>query len=139
MKVVVYGLSQIGKNLAVFFSESFFDVIVIDEDQAALDALSAKFDIQTKCGNGASVSSLEQAEINGVDLFIAASRSDEKNILAAHFAKSVFKAKYSSAYLVHSDFMTHTPQEFLQESGLDIDRLISSEKIIRSVSCRRNS
>ena len=58
------------------------DVAVIDTDRRALEEATSRFDIMGFVGNGASVSTLEDAGIYDTDLFIAMTGNDELNILS---------------------------------------------------------
>ncbi|MAP24900.1 MAG: hypothetical protein CMM87_05140 [Rickettsiales bacterium] len=130
MKIVIYGLSQPGVTIATFFSELGHDVIVIDEDAAGIADLSSKIDAQCFCGNAASINDLNKLDLTNVDLFIASSYKDENNLLAAHFAKTIYQVRFSLCYLMQQVFASRNRQTTLQKSQLAIDKIISPEKAI---------
>ncbi|PLX29988.1 MAG: hypothetical protein C0582_02005 [Alphaproteobacteria bacterium] len=130
MRIVVYGLTHAGITIATFFSEAGQDVIVIDENEEAIAELNAKIDAHCVCSNAASISELQKLNLSNIDLFVASSNKDENNLLAAHFAKSIFQARFSVCYLMQTVFAPRHRQKTLQQSQLAIDKIISPEKAI---------
>ena len=71
MKIVVFGASEIGCLIATEFFEDH-DVTIIDKDENRTDALN-KLDISYISGNGSNINTLNSANIDDADVFIACS------------------------------------------------------------------
>lgn len=87
MKIIIVGLGKVGQTLAEELSKEGNDITVIDEREEIVQECSGQFDIMGVVGNGASYSTLKEAEIEGADLMIAVTNSDEMNLLCCLIAK----------------------------------------------------
>jgi trk system potassium uptake protein TrkA len=87
VRAIIVGAGKIGFELARRLAEKSVDVIVIDQDDGALQAIEENLDVMTMQGNGASAEILENALVKKTDLFIAVTDSDEVNIVACMIAK----------------------------------------------------
>ena len=63
--------------------------MIIDRDEAKVEALCNQYDIMGTAGNGASFSVQMEADISNADLMIAVTGSDELNLLCCTVAKRV--------------------------------------------------
>ncbi len=81
MNIIVAGIGKIGSTLAEHLTGEGHNVTVIDVDAAALNACVERYDLIGVCGNCASMHILKQAEITKNNLLIAATGSDEVNLL----------------------------------------------------------
>ena len=86
MRAIIVGAGKIGFELARRLAEKSVDVIVIDQDDGALQAIEENLDVMTMQGNGASAEILENALVKRLT-FIAVTDSDEVNIVACMIAK----------------------------------------------------
>lgn len=124
MNVVICGAGEIGSHVAEFFAERDANITVIDMDEARLAALAEAMDIATLHGNCAQAEVLEEAGCAGADLIMAATDSDEVNLLAASLGRGI-GANRSIARVHHSAFFHHRGMDY--QSHLGIDRLICPE------------
>lgn len=83
---IIVGCGQLGGHLAETLSSSGSDVVVIDEDSARFSELSDRFSGFTVEGDAAELSVLLRARIDKADTFIAATDSDQLNIMTALIA-----------------------------------------------------
>lgn len=81
MKIVVIGDGKVGFVLTKQLSQEGHDVVVIDRQPNVLRTLQEKIDVAVITGNGASVEIQRQAGVPSADLLIAATSSDEVNLL----------------------------------------------------------
>lgn len=81
MKILIAGGGKVGSNLAQQLSATGYDVTVIDQDQSVLDGIQERFDVMAVQGNCAAMNILLQAGVTEVDLLIAVTSEDEKNLL----------------------------------------------------------
>lgn len=87
MKIIVVGLGKVGQNLAGELSKEGNDITVIDMKEEVVQEFVNQFDIMGLVGNGASYSTLKEAEIESADLMIAVTDSDELNLLCCLIAR----------------------------------------------------
>ncbi len=87
MKIIVIGCGKVGSALARQLSEEGHDVSVIDRNQQVVNEVSTSCDVIGLVGNGGSHSVQKDAGVEDADLLIAASDSDELNLLACLIAK----------------------------------------------------
>jgi trk system potassium uptake protein TrkA len=91
MQVVVVGAGQVGLNIAESLAENH-DVIVIDTNPEKVDQLTYSIDVLAIKGDGTSLDTLRQAEINDADMLIASTDDDETNLVTCGTAKTVSDA-----------------------------------------------
>jgi len=90
MKVIVMGCGRIGSQVSQLLSEHGHDVTVIDHDSNSDGRLSSKFRGNIIKGLGFDRNILMQAGIEQAEAFVAASQSDNANIVAARIARNLF-------------------------------------------------
>ena len=88
MRTVIIGAGEVGLNTARMLSEEGHDVVLIEQDEALVERASEQLDALVVHGNGASPRLLIEAGIKESDLLVAASSSDEANIIACLGAKA---------------------------------------------------
>ncbi len=81
MKIVIVGDGKVGWALTVQLAKEGHDVVVIDNDRLVLEEAQKSLDISVVHGNGATITSQNQANVGGSDLLIAATSADETNLL----------------------------------------------------------
>lgn len=87
MKIAIMGAGTLGKSIATAFCNDKHDVVIIDINSKTLRRLEDKLDVMTVTGNGAEVAVQKSIDIVSIDIFIAVSNSDSKNIHACQTAK----------------------------------------------------
>lgn len=91
MKIIVMGCGRVGSQVSLLLTERGHSVTVIDhKDQDAALRLGPGFKGKIINGIGFDQSILLQAGIKQADAFIAASSSDNANIVGARTAKNIF-------------------------------------------------
>ena len=89
MKIVIAGAGVVGESLCSELSEEGNDVILIEKVEKILNRLVETYDITGLVGNGASYETLLEAGTDTADIFIAATESDELNIISSIVAKKI--------------------------------------------------
>lgn len=87
MKVIIVGCGKVGYTLAETLSNEGHDITVVDSSAQKLEGLANSLDVQCVTGNGASYRVLEEAGVSQCDLVIAATSSDEVNMLCCLIAR----------------------------------------------------
>jgi len=90
MKVIVMGCGRIGSQVSRLLSEQGHEVTIIDHDSNSEGRLGPKFKGTIIKGLGFDRNILVQAGIEQVEAFVAASQSDNANIVAARIARNIF-------------------------------------------------
>lgn len=89
MKIIIVGDGKVGYTLAEQLSRESHDVVIIDRDGEALRRAAEYLDVMCVKGNGASGTVLREAGVSKTELFIAATSSDELNMLCCLTAKKL--------------------------------------------------
>lgn len=89
MNIVIVGDGKVGAALTEHLSMEGHDVVVIDNDPKVVEEMVNQYDVMGICGNGASYSVQMEAGVDKSRLFIAATSSDELNILCCLVAKKI--------------------------------------------------
>lgn len=90
MKVIVMGCGRIGSQVSLVLDQQGHDVTVIDHDANAGGRLGKGFKGRVISGLGFDREVLERAGIEHAEAFVAASQSDNANIVAARIARTIF-------------------------------------------------
>lgn len=90
MRVVIVGAGSVGFTIASELSREGHDIVAIDKQPNHLIELEEEQgNILTVLGNGASLEVQRRADVEGSDLLIAATQSDEINMLCCLLAKKL--------------------------------------------------
>lgn len=124
MKIIICGAGDIGSHVADVLAKAGTSITVIDTNAGRLRAIEDSMDVATLCGNCAEADLLIKAGAKSADLIVAATDSDEINLLTASLAKGIGAAK-SIARVHHGTFFEQRGFEY--QTHLGIDRLICPE------------
>ncbi len=87
MQIIIVGCGNVGGNIARQLSKEGHNLTIVDVNEKRVRELSDEVDVMGIAGSGSQLSVLEQAGINDADLLIAATDSDERNLLCCLIAK----------------------------------------------------
>ena len=87
MKIIIVGCGKVGYTLAAELNEKGNNIVVVDQDAAKVKEVANKLDLLGVIGNGATRETQKEAGVDGADLFIAVTGSDELNLLCCVMAK----------------------------------------------------
>ncbi len=118
MKIIIVGDGKVGATLVEHLSLEGHDIIVIDKNQKIIEQLVNSYDVMGVCGNGASYDVQMEAGVGDAQLFIAATSSDELNILSCLMAKKA-GAEHTIARVRTPDYLNQIPF-FKDELGLSM-------------------
>lgn len=108
MNIVIVGDGKVGSTLVELLSGEGHNVVVIDRDQKIIEQMVNSFDVMGICGNGANCEIQLEAGVDSSDLFIAATSSDELNILSCLMAKKA-GAQHTIARVRNPDYLKQLP------------------------------
>ena len=124
MDIIICGAGETGSHAAEELAARGADITVVDRDAARLRAIEDRLDVATYTGNCAQADVLIEARAARADLLVAATDSDEVNLLCASIAKGV-GARKTIARVHHRAFFEE--RAFAYQEHLGIDRLICPE------------
>ena len=93
MKIIIVGCGKVGETLAAVLGQDGNDITVVDLSAEKVKSISEKLDVMGVVGNGATNTTLREAGIEGADLLIAVTESDELNLLCCTIAKKSGKCR----------------------------------------------
>ena len=113
MNIAIVGVGKLGVKVCETLAEGDYAITLVDTNAGLLDKLSQQFDVMTVNEDGRDLSVLEEIGIGSFDYVIAASGSDETNMIVASFAKqlgarSVIARVRDPEYMNHFDFIRST-------------------------------
>ena len=89
-KVCIMGCGRVGATLAAELSRNGDQVLILDTDPAAFRFLPDDFVGTKAVGNGIDLDVLRKLGIENMDVFVSATRGDNRNVMAAQIAKHIF-------------------------------------------------
>lgn len=124
MKIIIVGIGKVGFTLAEHLSKEDHDVTIVDTDFGTLKKASDSLDVMCVKGNGASMSTMEEAGADTADIVIAATNMDEINMVCGLTAKRL-GAKYVIARIRNAEY---TVGQASLKKELGIDMIINPEQ-----------
>jgi trk system potassium uptake protein TrkA len=103
VKLVILGLSQFGVQFARLMQKAGHQITLIDRNPNAFEQLPHAFPAQRVLGIGIDEDVQRKAGVDHADLFLAATDSDNTNLMAAQVAKVVFNIHRSVARVHDED------------------------------------
>lgn len=122
MKIIIAGAGEVGFHIAQRLSEENHDVALIDKDAQHIKRVGANLDVQAFLGSGTSPRMLKEAGIHNADLLVAATDSDETNLVACLMAKTL------NPYLIKVARVRN--EEYFQEGELFSRGLLGIDHVI---------
>ena len=89
MKIVVVGGGRVGFVIADQLTKEGHDIVLVDNDREVVQQLSDSLDIMVMYGNGATLAVQREADVEHSDLLIAATSSDELNMVCCMLARKL--------------------------------------------------
>ncbi len=87
MNILIVGCGKIGSTILASLVNEGHNVTAIDSNADVLSQLTNIYDVMSVCGNGADCETLEEAKVADADLLIAATDSDEFNMLSCFLGR----------------------------------------------------
>ncbi len=118
MKIIIIGDGKVGHSLAEHLSKENHDVTIIDKNPEALRKASEALDVLCIKGNGVSTKIMMEAGVKNADLLIAATSSDEMNMVCALTGRKL-GASHTIARIRDPEYANELTV-LKQELGLDL-------------------
>jgi trk system potassium uptake protein TrkA len=137
MKVIICGAGQVGWQIAKQLSSEKNDVTVVDNNPALVRRATDTLDVQGIEGFASYPDVLDKAGARDADMIIAATYSDEVNMVTCQVAHSVFNVRRKIARLRSQSYLTAIYSDLYRRDHLPIDVVISPEKEVAEAALRR--
>jgi trk system potassium uptake protein TrkA len=139
MKVIICGAGQVGWQIARHLSGERNDVTVVDNDPELVRRATDTLDVQGVSGFASYPDILEKAGARDAEMVIAATYSDEVNMVTCQVAHSVFAVPRKIARLRSQSYLTAIYSDLYRRDHLPIDVVISPEREVAEAALRRLS
>lgn len=123
MKIVIVGNGKVGFSLAEQLVKESHDVTIIDSSEESIQRATDALDIMGVKGNGVSAAILNEAGVGSADLLVAATNSDEVNMICCLTGKNL-GVKYTIARIRNPAYTTALMD---LKKNLHIDMVINPE------------
>ncbi len=131
--MIIVGAGQVGESIAADLSDAH-DVVIVEQDADRVEELNYSLDVLAIEGDGTSLGTLEQADVDDADMVIASTDNDETNIVVCSTVKAVSDA-FTIARVKNTEYL-ETWERSQGAFGVDFmvcTYLLAAESIVRVV------
>ncbi|MGH1577116.1 Trk system potassium transporter TrkA [Planktotalea sp.] len=139
MKVIICGAGQVGWQIARHLSGERNDVTVVDSNPDLVRRATDSLDVQGIAGFASYPDILDRAGARDADMIIAATHSDEVNMVTCQVAHSVFAIPRKIARLRSQSYLDAIYSDLYRRDHMPIDVVISPEKEVADAALQRLS
>ncbi|MCI4660280.1 MAG: Trk system potassium transporter TrkA [Neomegalonema sp.] len=139
MRIIVCGAGQVGYQISRQLASEGNEVVVIDVSPDLVRKISDTLDVRGIVGYASHPQVLEQANAQDADMLIAATYSDEVNMVACQVAHTVFKVPSKIARIRSQAYLMPQYTDMFMADHMPIDVTISPEMEVAKVMLRRLS
>ena len=135
MKIIIAGAGNVGTHLAKLLSREKQDIILMDDDEEKLTALSSNFDLLTVTASPSAISGLKEVGVKEADLFIAVTPDESRNMTACMLATNL-GAKKTVARIDNYEYLLPKNKEFFRKLGVDsliYPEMLAAKEIVSSM------
>jgi len=137
MKVIICGAGQVGWQIARHLSGERNDVTVVDSNPDLVRRATESLDVQGIAGFASYPDVLDRAGARDADMVIAATHSDEVNMVTCQVAHSVFGVSRKIARLRSQSYLDAIYSDLYRRDHMPIDVVISPEKEVAAAALQR--
>ncbi|MBM9595558.1 Trk system potassium transporter TrkA [Roseitranquillus sediminis] len=137
MKVIICGAGQVGWQIARHLSSERNDVTVVDNNADLVRRATDTLEVQGIAGFASYPDVLDRAGARDADMIIAATYSDEVNMVTCQVAHSVFAVPRKIARLRAQSYLNAIYSDLYRREHMPIDVVISPEKEVAEAALRR--
>ncbi|MCF8061294.1 MAG: Trk system potassium transporter TrkA [Deltaproteobacteria bacterium] len=125
LKIIIVGAGEVGFHIAQRLSRENQDVLLIDKDPDKIHRINEELDVQAMLGSGTSPGMLKRSGILDADMLVAATDSDEVNLIACMLARQLNPYLLKVARLRNPEYLQM--KDLLAQDTLGIDHVINPE------------
>ena len=139
MKIIICGAGQVGWQIARHLASEKNDVTIIDSDQDLVSRATDTLDVKGVSGFASYPNVLKNAGAEDADMIIAATHSDEVNMVTCQVAHSIFDIPRKIARLRSQSYLDAIYADLYRRDHLPIDVVISPELEVAAAALKRLS
>ncbi|MGB2214731.1 MAG: Trk system potassium transporter TrkA, partial [Paracoccaceae bacterium] len=139
MKIIICGAGQVGWQIARHLSGERNDVTVVDSNPDLVRRAMDTLDVQGVSGFASYPDVLEKAGAKDAEMIIAATHSDEVNMVTCQVAHSVFDIPRKIARLRSKSYLDAIYSDLYRRDHMPIDVVISPEREVANAALKRLS
>jgi trk system potassium uptake protein TrkA len=128
MRIIIIGAGEVGYHIAKKLSEENQDVVLIDKDPKKIRRISENIDVQTFWGSGTSPQMLRNAGIEEAEMLVAATDSDEVNLIACLLARNLNRHTIKIARVKNREYLAE--KDLFSKELLGIDLIINTRAMM---------
>ena len=137
MQVIICGAGQVGWQIARHLANEKNDVTIVDMNADLVRRATDTLDVKGITGHASYPDILERAGAGDADMIIAATQSDEVNMVTCQIAHSVFSVARKIARLRSESYLTAIYSDIYRRDHLPIDVVISPEREVAAAALQR--
>jgi trk system potassium uptake protein TrkA len=137
MKVIICGAGQVGWQIARHLASENNDVTVVDNNGELVRRATESLDVSGITGFASYPDVLERAGARDADMIIAATFSDEVNMVTCQIAHSVFSVPRKIARLRAKSYLDAIYSDLYRRDHMPIDVVISPEREVAEAALQR--
>ncbi len=137
MKIIICGAGQVGWQIARHLASERNDITVVDNQPDLVRSATEALDVQGITGFASYPDVLRRAGANDADMIIAATFSDEVNMVTCQVAHSVFAVPRKIARLRAQSYLDALHSDLYRRDHMPIDVVISPEREVAEAALRR--
>jgi trk system potassium uptake protein TrkA len=137
MKIIICGAGQVGWQIARHLSGEKNDVTVVDNNPDLVRRAAETLDVQGINGFASYPDVLDRAGAGDADMIIAATYSDEVNMVTCQVAHSVFAIQRKIARLRSQSYLDAIYSDLYRRDHMPIDVVISPEREVAEAALQR--
>ena len=137
MKVIICGAGQVGWQIASHLAGERNEVTIVDSNPELVRRATDTLDVRGIAGFASYPDVLEKAGAKDADMIIAATQSDEINMVTCQVAHSVFGVPRKIARLRAQSYLDAIYSDLYRRDHLPIDVVISPEREVAEAALQR--
>ena len=137
MKVIICGAGQVGWQIANHLAAERNEVTIVDFNPELVRRATDTLDVRGIAGFASYPDVLEKAGAKDADMIIAATQSDEINMVTCQVAHSVFGVPRKIARLRAQSYLDAIYSDLYRRDHLPIDVVISPEREVAEAALQR--
>ncbi len=139
MKVIICGAGQVGWQIARHLAGERNDVTIVDSNPDLVRRATDTLDVQGVAGFASYPDVLARSGAADADMIIAATHSDEVNMVTCQVAHSVFGINRKIARLRSQSYLDAIYSDLYRRDHMPIDVVISPEREVATAALQRLS
>jgi len=128
VKIIIVGAGEVGFHIAEKLSEENQDVFLIDKDPDKIKRITENMDVQAILGSGTSPEMLKKAGITNADMLVAATDSDEVNLISCLLARNMNQYILKVARIRNTEYIEE--KDLFSQDLLGVDQIIHPESVM---------